>query len=417
MRPWAAYRWLDLRGCARGVLLCLLYLALALPVFAANPIQLENAKAGTTDWQITNLATKGEIEGYASLASVNRGQKIRFYVNTSASTFTVEIFRLGWYGGTGGRRMTSPVTISSVSQPAPGQDPLTGLTECNWIQRFSVDVHANPSDATDWASGVYVVKLTRTDTGKQRYIIFVVRDDNRASGFLYAANFITYQAFNNWGGKSLHEANSVGGRARKISFNRPYAGGTADDGAGDFLGGTDYNMVRFLEREGYDVTYGADLDLHRDPALLLSHRAVLFGGSSQYWSWQMRSNLLAAREEGVNLGFFSAGNGYWQVRLEASPLSGVADRTITAYKQDALAEDPFYLDSDSGNDHLVTGRWRDVPLQRAEESLMGGMLDPGNVNGDVVISNAAHWAFANSGLVNGAHLPGLLGQEVDRSYA
>lgn len=417
MQPWAAYRFLDSRGCPRGALVCLLYLALALPVFAANPSQLENAKPGTTDWQITNLATKGEIEGYASQPSVNRGGQIVFYVNTSAPSYTLEVFRLGWYGGMGGRRMTPTFTIQGIQQPPPTRDLFTGLAECNWIPQYLLNVPANPNDATEWASGVYVIKLTRTDTGKQRYIIFVVRDDSRASGFLYAANVITYQAHNNWGGKSLQESNSMGGRARKISFSRPYAGGPADDGAGDFLGGSDYNAVRFLERDGYDLTYATDLDLHRDPALPLFHRAVLFGGSSRYWSWQIRSNLLAARGQGINLGFFSAGNGYWQVRLEPSAASGAPDRTIVAYKQDAPTEDPFALDSDTGNDHLVAGRWRDVPLQRGEESLIGGMLDPGHVSGDMVISNASHWAFANSGLSNGNLLPGLLGQEVDRSYA
>ena len=38
---------------------------------------------------------------------------------------------------------------------------------------------------------------------------------------MYATN--TYQAYNNWGGKSLYEFNSTGGRATKVSYNRPYA--------------------------------------------------------------------------------------------------------------------------------------------------------------------------------------------------
>ena len=58
-------------------------LILAPEARAPNPVELENMKAGTSSWELTNPATAHEIEGYASLTSVNRGGVITFYVNTS----------------------------------------------------------------------------------------------------------------------------------------------------------------------------------------------------------------------------------------------------------------------------------------------------------------------------------------------
>ena len=140
--------------------------------YADNVIQEENAKPGTTDWQLSYPAQYGEIEGYASLTSVNRGGQISFFVNTDEANYTIEIFRMGWYNGTGARRLTSPVTLPGTAQPMPTPDPVTGLIECNWTNPYVLNVPNDPSDPTDWASGVSVAKLTTTTSGAQSYIIF-----------------------------------------------------------------------------------------------------------------------------------------------------------------------------------------------------------------------------------------------------
>src|SRR6185369_13982772 len=94
---------------------------------AASYIQIENAKTGTADWRLTNPGfASGAIEGYASLTSVNRGGRIQLFVNTVDPAYTLEIFRIGYYQGLGGRRMTAPVTLAGVRQPIPVPDPVTG---------------------------------------------------------------------------------------------------------------------------------------------------------------------------------------------------------------------------------------------------------------------------------------------------
>jgi hypothetical protein len=174
-----------------------LVLLLLSPIFvstarASNPIQLENAKPGTTDWQITNSALNHEIEGYASLTSVNRGGQIQFFVNTADRNFTIEIFRTGWYGGMGGRRITSAVQLAGTAQPScPTTDQATGLIECSWTNPYVLQVPNDTADPTDWASGVYLAKLTGA-SGKQAYIVFTVRDDSRPSSYLFQNSVDTY---------------------------------------------------------------------------------------------------------------------------------------------------------------------------------------------------------------------------------
>jgi hypothetical protein len=261
------------------------------PAALLNPIQVENARPGTTAWQLSDPAKSGEIEGYASATSVNRTGRISFFVSTADSSYTIEIFRMGWYGGLGGRRMTGAFRRTGVKQPAPSADATTGLIECHWTDPFVFDIPSDPQDPADWASGVYVAKLTTGSTNRQRYIIFVVRDDNRGADYLFQSSATTYQAYNNWGGKSLYEPPNQA--AYKVSFNRPHIEGY---GAGHFFStssarvpearGWEYNMVRWLEREGFDVSYCTNLDTHANSNLLLSPKAFLSVGHDEYWSWE-----------------------------------------------------------------------------------------------------------------------------------
>ena len=93
---------------------------------SANPIQIENQSPGTTGWRLTNVANNNEIEGYASKTSVNAGDQIDLFVNTIDPQYTLTIYRLGYYGGLGGRQMTQPVTLGGIAQPIPTPDPTYG---------------------------------------------------------------------------------------------------------------------------------------------------------------------------------------------------------------------------------------------------------------------------------------------------
>ena len=291
-----------------------------------NAIVAENRLAGTEDWKLSRPATAREIEGYASATSVGRGESIRFYVNTAAPAYTIEVFRMGWYGGLGGHRVWGPIEATGTSQSVPSPDPQTGLVDCAWLNPFTLVT------GRDWTTGVYLAKLTEKASGKQSYIIFVVRNDEAASDFIFQVPVTTYQAYNYWGGKSAYDwgsgdqlpwGSSKGRHAVKVSFNRPYAASTnpaaaTGVGAGEFLtnvqpvaagypissAGWDYNLVRWLEKEGYDATYTTDIDTHASPQMLSWHRAFISSGHDEYWSWEKRANVKHLLEEGIESHFF-----------------------------------------------------------------------------------------------------------------
>jgi len=390
------------------LLLCVISrLAAAAPL---NDIQVENALPGTTSWQLTSSATGREIEGYASATSVQAGGSIKLYVNTSDPMFSFEVYRMGWYNGAGGRLVFASVLIPGVKQAMPVPDEF-GMMECKWTPSWTLAVPAV------WTSGVYLVKLKGSTSGRQSYIIFVVRN-KRSASLLFVSSVTTYQAYNNWGGRSLYDFNSGGYAARKVSFNRPYgqAGSAIGMGAGDFIEppvnraiGWEYNMVRFLEREGYDVAYITSVDVHEDGAYLQRTDGILSVGHDEYWSWDMRANITAARDKGVNLAFFSANVCYWQIRFEADSAK-VADRTIVCYKLNAPAEDP------QAKTQYITTLWRRNPALPPEEALVGVMYAADPVSSDITIYDQNHWALAKTGLKKGDILPGVLGYEVDITY-
>jgi len=429
MKAEAAWPKIDLRR--HGILktFCVFLLA-CISCFADNAIQIENAKPGASDWTLSNPATNREIEGYASLTSVNIGGRIKFFVSTGDQTFNLQILRSGWYGGLGARLMSS-VGLPGSLQATPSPDPVTGLTECNWTSAYTLTV------PTTWTSGIYLARLTGNTSGKQSYIIFVVRDDGRPSDLVFESSVTTFQAYNFWpggsNGKSLYSW-APGGRGWKVSFNRPYVlgysytanspGAASGVGAGEYLAnlqpgpntggypippaGFEYNMVRWLEANGYDVTYMTDVDMHENASLLLNHKAFLSVGHNEYWSMPMVQNLQGAINSGVSAGFFSANTMYWQIRFEPDAL-GNNSRTMVCYKTDAVADDPMY----SVNPQLTTTTFRSAPVNMPEAGLVGVEYVGDPVNGDIVVTNASHWLMNGTGLNNDDHLTGLLGYEVD----
>ncbi|MBI1891013.1 MAG: RICIN domain-containing protein [Burkholderiales bacterium] len=401
---------------------------------AATVVSIENGKPGTTAWQLSNPALAHEIEGYASVTSVNRGGRIDFMVNTAATTFNVDIYRMGWYGGAGGRLLKTYTNVPGTAQPMPCLNP-DGVIECNWSPNISLIIPATTTTTSlaYWASGIYLAKLsTDTTPKKESYIIFVVRDDARNASFVSQLPITTYQAYNYWGGKSLYTGCEThdywwtcltGTPApKKVSFNRPFGKSSNPPaaigvGAGEFLtnvqpvlegtpissAGFDYNMVRWMERQGYDVKYISNLDLHENSAVLSQAKAFISTGHDEYYSKPMWDNLIAARGAGINLAFFSSNQIFWQVRF-ADGAYGLnkKNRIMICYRGGG---DPV------GDNNLTTDQFR--WLGRPEASLIGNQYVKDPIMGDVTITNAAHWLFAGSGLWDGAVINGALGYEIN----
>ncbi len=318
-----------------------------------NPVVAENCRPGAADWAVTRPL--GDIEGFASPTSVAPGATLQFRVNTDAPTFNLDIYRTGYYGGAGARLVDSITDLPGQVQPDCRTDPRLGLTSCaNWSPSHTLTV---PSD---WASGVYLARLTRPDTGGQAHVTFVVRDDSRQASIFYPLALTTYQAYNWFGGKSLYSVSSgacrtvaEAPRAVKVSLDRPLALSVPYFNTYEWA---DFPMVYWLESQGYDVSYGTSLDVHQAgkagaPNTLLQHQIILIAGHDEYWSGEMRDAMMAARDAGVNLAFLSSNVSYWRIRFEPDPWTGEADRVIVGYKT-----------TESGNPDpsgVPTGTWRD----------------------------------------------------------
>jgi hypothetical protein len=378
----------------------------AVPSAAAdNPIVIENRLPGSASWGLTKVGddATSQIKGYWSSTSVKQGEAVTLFVSVNpAQEYSLDIYRLGWYGGAGGRLRLHAGPLLGTTQRACVPDATTGLTECGWTGSYQLTV------PTDWTSGVYLGVLTNTD-GFQNHVMLVVRDD-RPAPFLYQQDIINDQVFNNYPndhltGKSLYAYNSYGPvtitgdtRAVKVSFDRPYA----DYGTAQFDW---FEFIRWIERSGYDVTYSTNIDTHANGAAIRSHRAFLSVGFDQYWTKEMFDAVEAARDAGVNLAFFGAAAVESQARIEPSS-TGAANRVLVAYKDVAI--DPI-------NGPTTTVKFRNPPVNRPEQSLVGvlanGLMN--GVNADYVVSSSSHWIFTGTGFKDGDSVPGLVGYVTD----
>ncbi|HEV8637211.1 MAG TPA: N,N-dimethylformamidase beta subunit family domain-containing protein, partial [Chloroflexota bacterium] len=164
----------------------------------ANAIVAENCLPGNpaTDWDLSS-ASSTTIEGFATDISVNKGQTARFKVKTAATAYHIDLYRVGYYGGLGARKIATIPNSATVkqSQPACLNDPTTGLIDCgNWAVSASWTVPATA------VSGIYLAKLVREDaTPGANHVVFVVRDDDGNAPLLFQTSDTTWQAYNSYG--------------------------------------------------------------------------------------------------------------------------------------------------------------------------------------------------------------------------
>ncbi len=388
----------------------------------ANPVVAENCLAGTpsSEWDVAGNGDPS-IQGYAVDISFNRGQTAAFKINTNARGYSIAIYRIGYYGGAGARRVATVVPSATLPQTQPPclSDTSTGLVDCgNWAVSATWSIPANA------VSGVYVAKLTRPDTGGSSHIKFVVRDDASRSDLLFQTSDTTWQAYNTYGGNSLYTGSPAAWGAYKVSYNRPLQE-RGDPWHAFFV--NEYPMVRWLEANGYDVSYTTGIDSDRRGALIRNHKVFLSVGHDEYWSGAQRANVEAARDAGVHLAFFSGNSIYWKTRWESSiDGSNTPNRTLVVYKETrANAKiDPS---------PTWTGTWRDPRFSppsdggRPENALQGTFwlvnCCTDSSTADYTIQVPAEEGrmrlWRNTGLQNQASgqvtslVPGLLGFEWD----
>jgi hypothetical protein len=320
---------------------------------AQNPIVTENALTGnpSSEWDISGAGDLS-IQGFATDMSVDKGGTIYFKINVAGgASYSIKIYRIGYYQGNGARLVDNLGSFTGTVQPSPVTNSSTGLIDCsNWSE--SAHWHV-PSTAV---SGVYIAKLTRASGSS--HIIFVVRDDAANSPILVKTSDATWQAYNAYGGNSLYVGTTSypNGHAAKVSYDRPFITRNGGGGGGakeDWLFNAEYPMIRFLERNGYNVSYTTDVDMDRDatPITPSVHKIIISSGHDEYWSAAERTKFENARNAGVHLAFFSGNEVYWKTRWENN------NRTLVCYKEGTLGENVCGSKCDPTTEW--TGLWRD----------------------------------------------------------
>lgn len=336
--------------------------------FTTTAISGGDTGSPPSEWEVSG-AGDPTIQGFPTDISVNRGETVTFKINTPANAYTIDIYRMGYYNGNGATKVATinPSAALPQSQPNCINNVATGLIDCgNWAVSASWAVPANAK------SGIYFARPRRLDTNGASHIFFVVRDDSSTSDIIFQTSDTTWQAYNQYGGNSLYVGQPAG-RAYKVSYNRPIT--TRSASPEDFVFNAEYPMVRWLEANGYDVTYTTGVDTDRRGNLLLNHKLFLSVGHDEYWSGTQRANVEAARNAGVHLAFFSGNEVFWKTRWEDN------HRTLVCYKETAanakIDPSPEW-----------TGTWRDPRFSppsdggRPENALTGTIFtvnccDPG----------------------------------------
>ena len=104
-----------------------------------NPIVLENQKQGNpqSEWDIEG-AGSSNIEGFATDISVNHGNRIDFKINTNSSNYRIDIYRIGYYGGMGARKVATIQHTGVQNQPAPLRDADDRPRRCRQLVRLGI---------------------------------------------------------------------------------------------------------------------------------------------------------------------------------------------------------------------------------------------------------------------------------------
>src|SRR5438093_11490233 len=128
-----------------------------------NLVVCENLKPGdaASDWDVSGSGD-ATIQGFTTDISVNHGATVQFKVNTNSTSYRLDIYRMGYYGGMGARKVATVLPSATLpqTQPACLTQSATGLIDCgNWAVAASWAV---PAAAV---SGIYFAKAVRNDTG------------------------------------------------------------------------------------------------------------------------------------------------------------------------------------------------------------------------------------------------------------
>ena len=357
----------------------------------------ENSKKGTSDWILSGYPPNGQLEGFTSATSANTGTTVDLMISTTDSSYIIQAYRMGYYGGKGGRLIATIPKLAGVVQPPPNVDAAHGTVSCAWPTSWTANLKG-------WPPGFYMFKLTSAKNWQQ-WIPFCVRDDSSKAAFVVQSAVTTYQAYNSWGGWSLYQDDNglMAKRASIVSFDRPYIQ-KWEQGSADFYG-NEFPVIYDMERLGLDMTYWTDIDLDLRGASLPAHQALISLGHDEYWSLNMRNNLQTAVNAGTNAAFLGANAIYRKVRFNSSSYG--PDRLMTCYKSTA---DPLTLTDPAQS----TVQWQSPPVNLPASLITGSTYISIDAHNDGIVTDASGWWWKGTGVKEGQPISLLVQGEYNR---
>jgi hypothetical protein len=348
---------------------------LILPAARGAATSTPSSTAASPAAATSAAAASKQLEAYAGAVSVKQGGSIDFFVRDPSGGVLLGKFQpltITRMGVTDKQVFSTTVLVYFRSVPADAS-----TKGCRWGLTYRLSV---PST---WASGVYYATVGSGDTAC--LVPFVVRAATRtaAAKVLVQVPISTVQAYNNYGGKSLYDFNSTGGKATQVSFDRPLS-----DPKNNGFDGWTPPLVRWLESKGIVADYCCSVDLHADAKLLTGYSLFLTAGHDEYWSVPMRQNLDKFVANGGNAAILSGNTCWWQVRFDST------GRTMTCYK--SRSADPI------ADASLKTINFQDLVPANPENTttglsyLRGGSWTNASARPQhpFVVKHPTHWAFA-----------------------
>jgi hypothetical protein len=342
----------------------------------------ENQNEGHDGWRVERPDTAGSAL-FTGPYSVLPGEKIDFFGANNSGSYDLNLYRLGWYGGKGGRLMYSQegITAPSISKKV---DPKTRTTMAAWGPSHALTI------PDDWRSGMYMAVATGKN-GSKTISPFWVRSHERTAPILTSAGLLTYNAYSNVVGLSLY------GGATSVSLDRPL---TTTGGVEETMP-LDIAFLRFLERSGFDSDYMVDVDSQDTEDIYDRRKLIVMSGHHEYYTDRMRQRLHDATNNGINVALMGSNALYWRIRLEDS--ENGKNRIVVCYRNGG---DP--------NKENPTGLFRDLGNHEAQffGAAYDHVIDRYAVD-DWVVANPDHWVFKGTGMQQGDTIKKAIGAEYD----
>lgn len=311
------------------------------PTLPHDWVQKENQKPGIKmtlhDWHNLDVGDPRGSALWLDKISVFCGQNVGIHASSFLPSLadsgprTFEALRIGWYGGSGARLLWKSRPITLKSQKIPTVRDVKRMVQTKWKRTLTFKV------GRDWTPGFYLIASVSAKGNIESIAPLIVRSPLASSNLVLVHSTLTWDAYNQFGGRSLYlgPGGSVVARrlerSRVVSLDRPFAGSGALHIDRDGI-----TLVQFLEKQGLNVDQISDIDLHQWPSISTHYNGIVFGGHAEYFTRRMFDTIAADRNMGINLAFLGANNAYWQTRLESSPIG--PNRHVIVYRR--TTEDP-----------------------------------------------------------------------------